>query len=54
VDLALTLDCANKIFLKTIFFRNSRQGPIGELIAVAFCEQSFVSKLGMLDSVVDY
>ena len=41
VDLALTADCENKIFLNIFFFffRNCRKGPISELVSVGFCEK---------------
>ena len=60
VDLALTSDCANKIFFIYYYYYYYyylgilSKDLFSELFAVGFCEHSFVTKLGMMDSVVDY
>lgn len=47
VDLALTADCENKIFLNIyFFFRNCRKGPISELVSVGFCEKKLRDETG--------
>ena len=53
VDLALTSDYANQILFIYIYIY-ILEILNKELFAVGFREHSFVTKLGMMDSVVDY